>query len=315
MCGTDVHAFQAPDMRPPPVFGHEWTGTAAAIGDGVDAAIVGERVAVAVGPLRTLLDVPLGASRPLRHRVRRGKRRHAGCAPPHGGFATHVTVSQRRVVKLLDGLSDEQAAVIEPTAVTFHAVRRTDIALGSVVVVQGAGPIGLLTAQHARWAGAGRSLIVEPVVSRRDAAQELGFTDVFEAGDAFADIVPTATDGRGADVLFECTGVAKILQPSAELVRRGGTLSLVGYTTELSQVSYGDRVARELRVVGSLAYADEDFLGAMQSLRDASGQGPAHRHECVGLDGLSDVLTDLGSGSTMQAKVLIDPWADQRATT
>ena len=67
-------------------------------------------------------------------------------APPHGGFATHLTVSQRRVMRVLDDLTDEQAAVVEPTAVTFHAVKRTAPRLGSVVVVQGAGPIGLLTA-------------------------------------------------------------------------------------------------------------------------------------------------------------------------
>jgi (R,R)-butanediol dehydrogenase/meso-butanediol dehydrogenase/diacetyl reductase len=60
-------------------------------------------------------------------------------------------------------------------------------------------------------------------------------------------------------VVFECTGVAKLLPPTAELVRRGRTLSLVGYTTDRSQVSYGDRVAREMRVVGSLAYTHEDF--------------------------------------------------------
>src|SRR5688572_23964195 len=141
-------------------------------------------------------------------------------APRHGGFATHLTVSARRVVNVMDGLTDEQAALVEPTAVTFRAVRRTALPLGSIVAVQGGGPIGLLTAQHARRAGAGLVLVVEPVAARREAAEALGFSNVLEPGPAFAEAVLDATGGRGADVLFECTGVAKLLQPSAELVRR-----------------------------------------------------------------------------------------------
>jgi (R,R)-butanediol dehydrogenase/meso-butanediol dehydrogenase/diacetyl reductase len=152
-------------------------------------------------------------------------------------------------------------------------------------------------------------LLVEPVASRRQAANALGFTDVFEPGAGFTDVVRDATDGRGADVLFECTGVAKLLQPSAELVRRGGTLSLVGYTTDPPQVFYGDWVARELRLVASLAYTHEDFRGAMTALQiGAVDVGPVVT-ATVGLEGLASVLDDLGSGQTDQAKVLVDPWA------
>lgn len=312
VCGTDVHAYSAPDMLPPAVFGHEWTGEVVAMGDGVGTVGVGDRVAVAVGP-------PCGRC----SMCRSGHADHCDTAfaeangvtpdaPPHGAFATHITVSERRVVRLLDGLSDEQAALVEPTAVTFHALRRTAVPLGAVVVVQGAGPIGLLTAQHARWAGAGRVLVVEPVASRRDAASALGFADVFEPGPGFADAVRDATDDRGTDVLFECTGVAKLLQPSSELVRRGGTLSLVGYTTDLSQVSYGDWVARELRVVASLAYTHEDFRRAMLSLQIGAVDVEPMITATVGLDGLADVLEDLGSGGTDQAKVLVDPWDGAR---
>lgn len=310
VCGTDVHGFEAPEMLPPAVFGHEWTGTVVATGDGVDTVETGDRVSVAVGPACGRCAM-----------CRAGHPGHCDTAfaeangvtpdaPPHGGFATHIAVSERRVVTLVDGITDEQAAVIEPTAVTFHAVRRTMVPLGATVVVQGAGPIGLLTAQHARHAGAGRVLITEPVPARRDAARGLGFGDVFEPGADLSDALTASTNGRGADVLFECTGVARLLQPSAELVRRGGTLSLVGYTTETSEVSYGDWVARELRVVGSLAYNHEDFLGAMKSIQTGAVDVAPVVTGIFGLGELADVLTELGSGNTEHAKVLIDPFAD-----
>lgn len=307
VCGTDVHGFQAPELLPRAVFGHEWTGTIVDTGESVETVSAGDRVSVAVGP-------PCGRC-PM---CRSGNADHCDTAfaeangvtpdaPDHGGFATHITVSERRVVKLVPGLSDEQGALVEPTAVTFRAVRRTAFPLGSVVVVQGAGPIGLLCAQQARHAGAARTFVVEPVAARREAATALGFADSFEPGTSFTGALQEATGGRGADVLFECTGVAKLLQPSAELVRRGGTLSLVGYTAELSSVSYGDWVARELRLVASLAYTHQDFVGAMAMLASgAVDPGPVITGT-VGLQDLAGVLTDLGSGSTHHAKVLVDP--------
>ncbi len=307
VCGTDVHGFESPELLPRAVFGHEWTGTIVDTGDGVETVSVGDRVSVAVGP-------PCGRC----SMCRSGNADHCDTAfaeangvtpdaPDHGGFSTHLAVSERRVVKLLQGLSDEQGALVEPTAVTFRAVRRTTVPLGSVVVVQGAGPIGLLCAQHARHAGAARTFVVEPVPARREAATTLGFADVFEPGATFTDALRAATDGRGADVLFECTGVAKLLQPSAELVRRGGMLSLVGYTAELSSVSYGDWVARELRLVASLAYTHQDFLGAMATLASGAVEVGPVITATVGLSELAAVLTDLRSGSTQYAKVLVDP--------
>jgi (R,R)-butanediol dehydrogenase / meso-butanediol dehydrogenase / diacetyl reductase len=309
VCGTDVHGYEQPGMLPPAVFGHEWTGTVAEVGDGVESVAVGDRVVVAVGPACGRCSM-----------CRSGHPDHCDTAfleangatpdaPDHGGFATHLAVSDRRVLRLVDEVTDEQAALIEPTAVTLHAVRRTQVPLGATVVVQGAGPIGLLTAQHARRAGAGRVLVVEPVEVRQEAARGLGFDEVFAPGEAFTTALQEATERRGADVLLECTGVARLLQPSAELVRRGGTLSLVGYPTDLSEVSYSDWVARELRVVASLAYLHEDFVGAMDAIARGQVDVAPLITGTFGLDELPDVLTELGSGHTSHAKVLIDPAA------
>lgn len=307
VCATDTHAYASGGFIPPAVFGHEWSGTVVAAGDEVTTVAVGDRVVASVGPACGACAM-----------CRAGVPEHCDTAfaeangvdddaPEHGAFAEHATVSARRVRKALDTLSDEQLALVEPTAVTFHSVRRAAQRYGSVVVVQGAGPIGLLTAQHARSAGAGAVVISEPSAARRETARELGFDDVHEAGEGFRARILELTDGLGADILYECTGAAGLFQPSAELVRRGGTLALLGYPMTTSEVSYGDWQSRELTVIGSLAYAHADFLGAMCAIENGSVRTEPLVTGTVGLDGLPDLLAELDSGETRHAKVVVAP--------
>ncbi len=231
VCGTDVHGFESPELLPRAVFGHEWTGTIVDAGDGVETVGVGDRVSIAVGP-------PCGRC----SMCRSGNADHcdtafaeangvAPDAPDHGGFSTHLTISERRVLKLLEGLSDEQGALVEPTALTFRAVRRSTVPLGSVVVVQGADPSGCCV-------------------------------------------------------------------PSRPAMRA---------RHEQSSVSYDDWVTRELRLVASLAYTHQDFLGAMATLASGAVEVGPVITGTVGLSELAAVLTDLRSGSTQHAKVLLDP--------
>jgi len=308
ICATDTHAWAAgPGALPPAVFGHEWAGVVSAVGADVEGFSVGQRVAAAVGS-------PCGSCA----QCRAGHTDHCdlvfaeanGIAPSsgdHGGFATQVKVPTRRVIAVPDEVTDEAAAMLEPTAVTFHAVRRTAFALGALVVVQGAGPIGLLTAMHARAAGAGRVIVVEPSADRRDVARTLGFSDVVEPGERLRELLAQLTDGLGADVLFECTGSAGLLAASSELVRRGGTLSLLGYTAEPSQVVYGDWQFRELRLVGSLAYSRIDFTGALNAIRSGAVLTAPLHTGTVGLSELQETLELLDSGTSPHAKVLVDP--------
>jgi (R,R)-butanediol dehydrogenase/meso-butanediol dehydrogenase/diacetyl reductase len=180
ICGTDVHGYTDGHMLPPAVFGHEWTGSITAIGDGVDGLQTGQRVVGGVGPAcGHCAQCVAGHSRNCDTVFAEANGVDAD-APLHGAFATQVHVSARRVIPVREGLSDVEAALVEPTAVTYHAVRRVAAEYGAATVVQGAGPIGLLTAQNARNAGAGPMIISEPSPGRRAIATKLGFTHVVE---------------------------------------------------------------------------------------------------------------------------------------
>jgi (R,R)-butanediol dehydrogenase/meso-butanediol dehydrogenase/diacetyl reductase len=307
ICGTDVHGYQSPAFLPPAVFGHEWTGTVVAVGSQVRTVEAGQRVVASVGPACGACAHCVAGFTDTCELAFQEANGIDPAAPAHGAFAQHVLGDQRRVQPVLDGLTDEQAGLVEPTAVTFHAVRRTGQRLGAVVVVQGAGPIGLLTAQHARHAGARTVIVVEPNPARRATATALGFDAVFEPGQAFTDHLAAVTRGLGADVLYECTGAPTLLQSSAELVRRGGTLSLLGYPMTTSEVSYGDWQSRQLTVVGSLAYTHDDFTGAMAAIAGGAVDVDALHTSTIGLGDLDRVLDELGSGSSTETKVLVDP--------
>jgi (R,R)-butanediol dehydrogenase/meso-butanediol dehydrogenase/diacetyl reductase len=308
ICGTDVHGYTDGHMLPPAVFGHEWTGTVASVGDGVDGLRLGQRVVGGVGPACGHCAQCVAGHTGNCDTVFAEANGVDPDAPPYGAFATRVHVASRRVIPVPDRLSDVEAALVEPTTVTYHAVRRVAAELGATTVVQGAGPIGLLTAQNARSAGAGSLIVSEPSPARRALATRLGFEHVVAPADLRATL-DDLTGGLGADVVYECTGVPSLLQSTAELVRRGGTLGLLGYPLENSTVSYGDWQSRELTVVGSLAYNHEDFVGAMQAI--AAGHldvAPLHTGT-FGPSSLQDILEELDTGSTEHTKVLISPTA------
>ncbi|MET3862611.1 (R,R)-butanediol dehydrogenase/meso-butanediol dehydrogenase/diacetyl reductase [Dietzia sp. 2505] len=305
ICATDTHGYESAAL-PPAVFGHEWSGTIAAVGSRVSHLKVGQRVVAGVGP--ACGDCA---------QCRAGHADHCDLAfaeangvsdgaPEHGGFGTRIRVSARRAIPVPDALSDVEAGLMEPATVTFHAVRRAGITLGATVVVQGAGPIGLLTAQHARVGGAGRVVISEPSEARRSTAVALGFTDVVRP-EELREVLAELSGGLGADVLFECSGVASLFQPSAELVRRGGTLALLGYPGTDSSVSYGDWQSRELTVIGSLAYSHSDFLGAMTLVAEGRIDVASLHTGTIGLDDLEAMFNELGSGDSAHTKVLVDP--------
>lgn len=306
ICGTDVHGYTDGHMLPPAVFGHEWTGTVSAIGKGVSGLQVGQRVVGGVGPACGRCPQCVAGHARQCDTVFAEANGVDDEAPEHGAFAQRVHVSARRAIPVPDEISDIEAALVEPATVTFHAVRRVAAEVGVIVVVQGAGPIGLLTAQHARNAGAGRIIISEPSVPRREVATKLGFSNVV-APDALRSVLDEISQGLGADVVYECTGVASLLQPTAELVRRGGMLALLGYPLQESTVSYADWQSRELTVIGSLAYNHDDFLGAMRSIAGHRVDVAALHTGTVGLASLRDILEELDSGHSQHTKVLVNP--------
>lgn len=307
ICGTDIHAYQSGRDYNPAICGHEWTGLVSAVGVDVASISEGDRVVVGVPPACGTCDACRAGHADMCETVFRTAVGRGPGAARHGGFAPRLAVSAQRVIPAAVGLSDAEAAQIEPSAVVFHAVRRSGIRLGDCAVIQGAGPIGLLTLQFARAAGAGEALVVEPDEARSRLASELGATGVAAPGEQAADLVSDRTGGRGADVVFECVGRPETVQTAVDLARRGGTMSLIGLADD--HVSIDPRVwlNKEIEVSASLAYLHEEFEMTMAMVVDGRVRLDPLHSSTVALADLSDMLESLATGGADETKVLVDP--------
>ncbi len=307
ICGTDLHAYQSGEPYNPAICGHEWVGYVTAIGKDVNGLREGDRVAVGIASACGACPT-----------CRRGDAAHCetaffgviGMGPlaaPHGGFASAIAIDASRVYPVDSRLSDIDAAMLEPATVAVHAVRRTHIRLGDSVVVLGAGPIGLLVLQAARAAGAGTVVLIEPQRSRRELGGTLGADLLIDPGAADAgESINAHIGAQGADIVIECAGIPRTIEQAAALIRRGGTLSLVGVPNRPAQIHAAEWLVKEVRVTTSLAYLREEFAIAQGLVADGRICCSALHTSTVSLQGLNDAFAKL-SDAPQEVKVLVDP--------
>jgi len=223
-------------------------------------------------------------------------------APAHGAFARSVAMDARRFIPVTRPLSDEQAAVVEPTTVALHAVNRTSPNVSDVVIVQGCGPIGLLTLQIARSAGAAHLVAVEPNEHRRALAARLGADEVLTPAEALEQYGRT-----GADLVYECAGVPATIQSAIDLLRQGGTMNIVGLASGLATISPHAWLVKEVTVVGSLGYLHHEFKDAMELIHAGKVLTDPLHDLTVALEDLPNAIERLADDPSSAIKVLVDP--------
>jgi L-iditol 2-dehydrogenase len=229
ICGSDLHIWR--DQHPywPPVtMGHEFSGEIAGIGSQVTGWKVGDRV---VSETRTETCSICRYCQTGAPQICRDKR------PPgigiNGAMAKFVAMPARLLHRIPDNVSYDAAAVTEPTAVCFHGiVERTGINAGDNVVIIGPGPIGLMSLQIAKLAGASNVIAIGTPRSaglRLKKAKDLGADVIINLGeeDPVA-IVSDLTDGYGADLVIESAGSSEAIEMSFDLVRRHGKICALG---------------------------------------------------------------------------------------
>lgn len=259
ICGSDVHGFDGSSGRriPPLIMGHEAAGTIAGLGEGVRSYAVGERVTfdslISCGECVYCKrgDLNLCDNRQVVG-VSCGDYRR------HGAFAEYVVVPQRVLYRLSDAMTFPEAAMLEPTSVTLHAIRVTELTGGETALVVGAGMIGLLTMQVARVGGCDRVFVADIDETRLELARQLGADGTFNSKQVdVAAKMMELTGGQGVDVAFEAVGRSETVGIAIDSTRKGGTVTLIGNIAQEVKLPLQKVVTREIRLQGSCAIAGE----------------------------------------------------------
>lgn len=231
ICGSDIHVrHDTFPYWPPVILGHEFAGTIVAAGPDCRYFKVGERV---VAEPHTRACGHCYLCRTGNIQICPDKRSPGWGID--GGMAEYICYPERLLHRIPDSMTWDQAAVVEPTAnIVSDLLERTGVMAGDFVVVQGPGPIGLLAAMAARAVGAAEVAIIGTpgdLALRLKTAAELGFTKLINIGETNpVEAVQALTNGRGADVVVECSGAPKAIAGMVDLVRKKGRISVIGLT-------------------------------------------------------------------------------------
>ena len=318
ICGTDLHEYAyGPIFVPttphpftgaqgPQVLGHEFGGVVTAIGAGVSHVAIGDRVSVQ--PLIMPRSGDYFADRGLFHLSE--NLALAGLSWLSGGMAEGALLNDYNVVKIPDAMSDEEAALVEPTAVAVYACDRGRVSAGHSVLITGAGPIGILTALTALAFGATKLFLSDLNDTRLELARKIlpGVITLNPRRDDIGAVIRSQAEGGvGVDVALECVGNEKALQSCLDAVRKQGTIVQVGLHPGNSGLNWHNVTFKDVDVRGSWAYPTHLWPRVIDLI--ASGAIPALKvvTKKIRLDdavpeGFDALLDPAGT----QLKILID---------
>lgn len=276
ICHSDIAFIDGAWGGPlPAVYGHEAAGVVTETGPGVAGLASGHHVVVTLirscgrcarcarGQPSLCEGLPAAEASPVLTGAA-GEAIHQGMRT--GAFAGLVTVDASQVVAVPPSVPLEVACLLACGVLTgVGAVMNTAaVEPGSTAAVLGVGGVGLNCVQGCVLAGASQVIAVDPVPSKREAARLFGATDVVDPGrQDTAAAVTELTGGRGVDHVMVAAGIASLIETGVTLLRRGGSLVIVGLPPEGATISLDPLAIADgsLRVMGSK-------MGASDPARD-----------------------------------------------
>jgi L-iditol 2-dehydrogenase len=302
ICGTDLKIYKgAIPAHYPLIMGHEMVGHVVAgetAGCGIER---GNRV---------IIDPVLYCGACFHCRMGQTNLCPAGGLigrETNGGFAEYAAVPGAQVFRLPESLDLRIAPLIQVATTCLHAQRLASVSLGESVAVIGLGVSGQLHVQLAKARGAGRVIGISRSRFKNDLASELGADVVIESGASAVAQVMEATEGRGADVVIECTGVMSMLADAIRMARFGGRIVLFGITNAThGDLPFYDLYYKELTLINNRAATGEDFPVTIDLVnRGVVRLEPLVTHR-MALDELQTALGLVEDGAERRLKIILD---------
>jgi L-iditol 2-dehydrogenase len=272
ICGTDLRILHGGHRKYPPgtarIPGHEVVGEVAAAGEGVAA------------------DYPLGRRLFVAPNMGRGDSRETISGNNNldpefeaigitmdGAFAEFMrvpalAVRQGNLMAVADGIDPAVAALVEPLACVWRGQNKIGVGAGDVVLVMGAGPIGVLHVMLARLRGATRIIVSEPAPGRREQALTLGADVVVDPlNEDLAAVVAAESGRRGADVVITAAPVKALQEQALDVAAMGGRINYFGgLSKDDPYIRFNSNTVhyKELIVTGTTACSTYDCLRAAE---------------------------------------------------
>src|SRR5689334_14326003 len=237
--------------------GHEYMGTVAALGPGVDEFGIGDRITVEIhagcgqckrcrmGMYTSCLNYGLNYGE-----VDKGHR--ANGFTTDGGFAEYAVNNINTLIKIADGMTDEEATLVVTAGTAMYGLTELGgLVAGESVVVIGPGPIGLLGVAVAKALGANPVILTGTREARLQKGRELGADHVVNVRKENAvEAVRRLTGGRGVDYVVECSGAADAVNDAAHMTNRGGRICLAAFPHEQVPVDVAHLVRNNIYLFG-----------------------------------------------------------------
>jgi L-iditol 2-dehydrogenase len=264
ICGSDLHHYEIGDqVAIPVVLGHEFSGDVIEIGSGVKGWKIGERV---VSETHAYACYECHLCQTGKYHL--CKERKGFGSGVDGAFTQFLAVPARLLHRIPDHLSYPEGTIIQPAADIVNAVvTNSSLKAGDAVVVLGPGPMGLLTVEVARAAGAGRVIVVglDADKERMDIAARIGADITINSSkEDPVERVKALTDGRGADVVFEVTGAKGALLQGLQMLAQKGQMTIIGVHRQPVEIPIRALQRAEQSIRGSAMSTWIDYERAIQ---------------------------------------------------
>jgi 2-desacetyl-2-hydroxyethyl bacteriochlorophyllide A dehydrogenase len=301
ICGTDFKIYSgAIPVHYPRIMGHEMIGE---VVDGGDARgfQAGDRV---------IVDPELYCGSCFHCRIGQTHLCPKGMLlgrDANGGFAEYVAAPLSHVFHLPDSIDSRTAPLIQVLTTCLHAQRQINIFPAESVVVLGLGVTGQLHVQLAKARGASPVIGITRSAEKRDLAQELGADLTIPGGDGAIEKVKEATDGRGADVIIETTGVVPSLAAAVNMARFGGRLLLFGIiTAKEGALPFYDLYFKELALINARVAKSEDYPSSIALVERGLIQLDPLVSNVMPLAELKPAIEMLGSDNAQRMKIILE---------
>jgi len=292
LCGTDLKIYKgAIPAQYPLIMGHE---------------MVGELV----GGERVIIDPVLYCGTCFHCRMGQTNLCPSGGLigrETNGGFAEYAAVPRAQVFRLPDSIDSKTAPLIQVATTCLHAQRLASVSLGESVAVIGLGVSGQLHVQLAKARGASKVIGISRSRFKNELAKQMGADVVIESGPGTVAKVLEETDGRGADVVIESTGVMTQIADAIRMARFGGRIQMFGITSATSgALPFYDLYFKELTLINNRAATAQDFPVMIDLVnRGVVRLEPLITHRMT-LNELGTALGMVEDGAEKRLKIILD---------